>query len=134
MQQTMTSIRLGTLSRSLACIACVLLAFPACKKKKTIATTITTVDGNPTCADLILAAVHYKVDNGDGGTFGSATPPEDWSATAALTIEIPLQRLPERNSYRAPRSAYDRSQRDLELLLANTERDVRDTLRSLDQL
>ncbi|RKY19081.1 MAG: hypothetical protein DRQ55_11615 [Planctomycetota bacterium] len=75
----------------------------------------------------------YGLD-GDGGTFGSATPPEDYRATAALTIDIPLQRLPERNTYRATLIAYQRAQRDYELLLANTERDVRDALRSLDQL
>ena len=75
----------------------------------------------------------YGLGRSDG-SFAGATPPDRWAASASLRVEIPLQRLPERNSYRAALIGYDQAQRALELTLANTERDVRDSLRSLDQL
>lgn len=72
--------------------------------------------------------------DGSAGDFGRATPPDDWRATAGLRIDLPIQRLPERNSYRTALINYDQAVRNYELLLQNTERDVRDALRNLDQL
>lgn len=72
--------------------------------------------------------------DGNDGYFGGAVAPNDWSANASLRMEIPLQRLPERNTYRSRLIAYDQAQRNYDLLLANTERDIRDALRNLDQL
>ena len=60
--------------------------------------------------------------------------PTDWNSSASLSVEVPLQRLPERNAYRSTMISYDRALRDYELLLENTERDVRDSLRELDRL
>jgi len=60
--------------------------------------------------------------------------PTDWNTNASLSVEVPLQRLPERNAYRSTMITYDRSLRSFELLLENTERDVRAALRELDRL
>lgn len=60
--------------------------------------------------------------------------PADWDTSAALSVEVPIQRLSERNSYRSALISHDRVQRNFDLSLQNTERDVRDSLRELDRL
>jgi outer membrane protein TolC len=67
---------------------------------------------------------------GSGGSLGEALP-DAWTATAGMSLELPFDRQSERNSYRAALIGLDRSRRDLELLLDNVERDVRDQLRQL---
>jgi outer membrane protein TolC len=68
----------------------------------------------------------------EGRHLGQAWP-SDWAASAGLTVEVPLQRTPERNSYVSALIALERNRRDHELLLENTERDIRDSLRQLSR-
>lgn len=73
--------------------------------------------------------------NWSGSTFGppKAAAPDHWTGSAGVRVEIPLQREPERNSYRAALIAFERSRRDFDLLLENVEQDLRDELRRLQQ-
>lgn len=87
--------------------------------------------------DGLLPDVDLDLGYGLGrsaGSFGGATAPDEWRASAGLRVDLPLQRLPERNAYRAALIDNDQAVRDYELTLQNTERDVRDSLRNLDQL
>jgi outer membrane protein TolC len=84
----------------------------------------------------LLPDVDLAVGYGRGDTsreLGRLGPTE-WNSSAALRVEIPLQRLPERNAYRSTMISNDRAQRNFELLLENTERDVRNSLRELSRL
>ena len=67
---------------------------------------------------------------------GAILPPpgKDSAYLKALAKEIPLQRVPERNSYRRALITYDQAVRGLELTLENVERDIRNSLRELDRL
>jgi outer membrane protein TolC len=67
------------------------------------------------------------------GTLPQAVP-DEWETTAALVLELPLNRRAERNAYRASLIALDRARRDLQLELDGVERDVRSQLRSLRQI
>lgn len=71
--------------------------------------------------------------SGQSGIFGESSP-DRWDRQASLSIEIPLQRVPERNSYRRALITYDQAVRGLELTLENVERDIRNSLRELDRL
>ncbi|MEM7199615.1 MAG: TolC family protein [Planctomycetota bacterium] len=57
--------------------------------------------------------------------------PGFWSASASLDLEIPLQRTPERNAYRAAQISAERSRRAYTLALDQLELDIRDQLRQL---
>jgi outer membrane protein TolC len=67
---------------------------------------------------------------GSDGAVGSSMP-DEWSATAGLSLALPVDRQAERNAWRSALIALDRARRDHELLLSNVERDVRDQLRQL---
>lgn len=58
---------------------------------------------------------------------------DDWSASAGLALEIPIQRTPERNAYRSALIARDRAERDYDILLENVDRDIRNALRQLER-
>jgi len=69
------------------------------------------------------------------GSLKHATPETDqWESSAALTLELPLDRQSERNAYRSAQIALDRERRDLQLTFDGVERDVRSQLRSLKQV
>ena len=71
-----------------------------------------------------------KTDNDPGIERGGQLQ-DDWNSRVGLSVEIPIQRTPERNTYRASRIALDRAQRNYDILLENVDRDVRDALRQL---
>jgi outer membrane protein TolC len=60
--------------------------------------------------------------------------PDLWSASAGLTLEIPLQRKAERNAYRSALIGLERQRRSYQELLDDVDRDIRNQLRRLDQL
>lgn len=74
--------------------------------------------------------LNYNTRNSNPRNAGLTT----YDASAGLSVEIPLQRVRERNAYRSSLISLDREKRGYELLLENTERDVRDRLRTLDRL
>ena len=57
--------------------------------------------------------------------------PDDWDASIGLTMEIPLQRRPERNSYRSAVISHERAERAYELLLDQLDLDIHDQMRQL---
>lgn len=70
---------------------------------------------------------------------GSATSsreaaPDEWSVAAGLTLQIPLQQISERNSYRAALISLDQSRRDFQQQIDELERSVLDQLRELRRL
>ncbi|HEX5010576.1 MAG TPA: TolC family protein [Planctomycetota bacterium] len=70
--------------------------------------------------------------NNDSSDFNHITP-DRWDATAALTLNLPLNLQEERNAYRAALISVDESRRNLQLEFDNVERDVRSQLRTLRQ-
>ena len=75
----------------------------------------------------------YTLVGADESDFVDSAP-DDSAARAGLSVEIPLQRVPERNTVRSAMIRLDRERRSYELLVENTERDVRDRLRTLDRV
>ncbi len=65
---------------------------------------------------------------------GNILPDENDTVTAGLSIDLPLRRKAERNSYRSTLIALDRDRRDYDELLDVTDRVIRDQLRELTQL
>ncbi len=57
--------------------------------------------------------------------------PDDWDLSAGISMEIPLQRKPERNSYRNALIGLEQAERAFQLRLENLDLDVRDQLRQL---
>ena len=89
-------------------------------------------DGLRTDVDLDLGYGRSGVNRkstGDNGTGGNLI--EDWSHSAGLSVEIPLQRTTERNVYRSALIDVDRANRNYEIQLENVDRDIRDALRQL---
>lgn len=70
---------------------------------------------------------------GNDGRLGGAAP-DVWSASAAVTMEIPLQRKPERNSYRSSLIALAQAERNYQQRLDQLELDIRDQMRQLDSV
>jgi len=70
--------------------------------------------------------------NNDSSDFNHITP-DRWDATAALTLNLPLNLQEERNAYRSALISVDESRRNLQLEFDNVERDVRSQLRTLRQ-
>jgi outer membrane protein TolC len=69
------------------------------------------------------------------GALQHVTPETDqWETSAALVLELPLDRQSERNAYRSAQIALDRGRRDLQLTFDSVERDVRAQLRGLKQV
>jgi outer membrane protein TolC len=60
--------------------------------------------------------------------------PDRWNASAAVTMEIPLQRKAERNSLRSSQLALDQARRDYTQRLDQVQLDIEDQLRSLRRL
>lgn len=59
--------------------------------------------------------------------------PDEHETSAALVLELPLNRQAERNAYRSALISLDRARRDLQLTFDGVERDVRNQLRALRQ-
>jgi outer membrane protein TolC len=78
---------------------------------------------------LTLGAEFTGADDRLGGA-----APDEWNASALLTLEIPLQRKPERNAYRAALIALEQSERSYALLLDQLELDIRDQLRQIESV
>jgi outer membrane protein TolC len=70
--------------------------------------------------------------NNSSSDFNSIEP-DLWDATAALTLNLPLNLQSERNNYRSALISVDESRRNLQLEFDNVERDVRSQLRTLRQ-
>ena len=70
---------------------------------------------------------------GSDRTLGGALP-EDWAVSGGISLEIPLQRKSERNSYRNALIGLDRARRGLSLTLDNLELSIRDQIRQLKSL
>ncbi|MGQ0551798.1 MAG: TolC family protein [Planctomycetota bacterium] len=87
-------------------------------------------------ADGLRPDLGLSVDYGQAGAGNAIGPakPDDWSASAGLTLSLPLNRQAERNAYRSTQIALDRSRRDYELLLDGVDRDIRDQLRQLRRI
>jgi len=81
--------------------------------------------------DLDLALSHGF--SGNNPVLSQAVP-DSSQTTAALTLELPLNRQAERNAYRSSLVALDRARRDLQLTYDDVERDVRSQLRELRQI
>lgn len=67
---------------------------------------------------------------GDGPEVLKATP-DAWSSSVGLGVDLPVQRVRERNSYRSALISLDRARRDYDVLLETVDRDIRDALRQL---
>ena len=67
---------------------------------------------------------------GDGPEVLKAAP-DQWSSSVGLGVDLPVQRVPERNAYRSALITVDRARRDYEILLETIDRDIRDALRQL---
>lgn len=68
---------------------------------------------------------------GDSTGTVSELLPDDWSSSAALTLNLPLNRQAERNTYRSQQIALDQAQRDYAQLLDDVDRDLRNQLRQI---
>ncbi len=71
---------------------------------------------------------------GANGHFVNGAVPDDWAASAGVTVALPLQRQSERNAYRNALIARDKAQRDLQRQRDDIERDVVNRLRELRQV
>lgn len=60
--------------------------------------------------------------------------PDRWNASAGVVMEIPLQRLSERNSFRSAQISLEQARRSYTLLLDNIELEIKNQLRSLRSL
>jgi outer membrane protein TolC len=82
--------------------------------------------------DVGLALNYNTIANHE--SFGQGAVPDEWNATAALTVGLPLQRQAERNIYRNALIELDQSRRDLDLQHDQVERDIVNQLRDLRQI
>lgn len=78
----------------------------------------------------VLAGFGYE---GDGAAISRAAP-DRFNATLGMTVELPIDQLSERNSYRASLISLERSRRDLEQQLDEVQRDILNRLRELHQI
>lgn len=67
---------------------------------------------------------------GSGNQFSQAQP-SDWNASIGLSFEIPLQRQPQRNSYRSSLIGLEQARRALKLREDQLTLDIRDAVRRL---
>jgi len=86
-------------------------------------------------ANSLLADVDLLAGFGyDGnGTGHRGLSPDEANATFGLTVELPLNRQAERNSYRASLISLERARRSVEQQLDEVQRDVLNQLRELQQ-
>ena len=75
------------------------------------------------------ATASYALGGADDVLRGAA--PDVWSATAGVSLGLPLQRLPEKQAYRNALIDLEQARRGLTLKLDQLELDVRDALRRL---
>lgn len=66
-----------------------------------------------------------------GGTGEDQLGPDTWSSSVGLQFEVPLQRKPERNSYRLALIQLEQVRRSYSLRLDQLDLDIRDALRQL---
>lgn len=90
------------------------------------------VSKNSLLPDLNVFA-SYDVDSRSSRTFAHQTYKDDLY-TVGVNLEIPFDRMRERNSYRRAQIALDQIRRDLEEFEDNLILDVRESLRNLKQL
>lgn len=74
--------------------------------------------------------------NANFGTAGSANelghiPPDEWSTSVGVSMEIPLQRKAQRNSYRSALIGLEQARRGLQQIEDQLELDISDALRQL---
>jgi outer membrane protein TolC len=81
--------------------------------------------------DLDLA-VNYGLDGGAGDLLGA--PPERWSSSVGLTLDLPIDRKGERNAYRSSLIYLEQARRDHQRRLDEVERDILNQIRELGQL
>src|SRR5262249_33919632 len=82
--------------------------------------------------DVGLALNYNTVANNQ--SFSNGAAPDEWNASAALTVGLPLQRQAERNAYRNALIALDQGRRNLDLQQDQIERDIINQLRELKQV
>ncbi|GJM21750.1 MAG: hypothetical protein DHS20C15_16650 [Planctomycetota bacterium] len=82
----------------------------------------------------LLPDVDFDLDYARSNSNPTSDGYDTYNAAAGFSVEIPLQRTRERNTYRASLISLDRERRDYQLLIENTERDVRDRLRTLGRI
>jgi outer membrane protein TolC len=70
---------------------------------------------------------------GLGDQVGKAAP-DRWSSSIGLEFEVPLQRLPQRNSYRSSLISLEQTRRDLQLREDQLELEIRNSMRQLHSL
>jgi len=87
-------------------------------------------------ANGLLPQVDLTLAFGESGGDGRLTQarPDTWRRSAALSVEVPLQRTLERNDYRSAMISLDQQRRNYEQLLESVDRDVRNSLRQLRRL
>jgi outer membrane protein TolC len=73
------------------------------------------------------------------GTFGvgddlGESAPDEWTSSVGLTLEIPLQRKPQRNAYRSAQISLEQARRGLQLAEDRLDLDIRDALRQLQSI
>lgn len=86
---------------------------------------------NALLPDLSLTA-SYGVA-GSANDLGHASP-DEWNSSVGLSMEIPLQRKAQRNSYRSALIALEQARRSLQLSEDQLDLDIRDAMRSLKSL
>jgi outer membrane protein TolC len=89
------------------------------------------IAANALLPDLALTASFGAASSGD--ELGDAAP-DDWDASVGVSMEIPLQRKPQRNAYRSAQISLEQARRGLQLAEDRLELDIRDALRQLRSL
>jgi outer membrane protein TolC len=86
--------------------------------------------------DGLLPDLNLVASYGLGGVGGSvgAAAPDRWSSSIGLEFELPLQRLPQRNSYRSSLIRLEQARRDLQLREDQLELEIRNSMRQLHSL
>ena len=84
--------------------------------------------------DVDVGLNYNTISNVKGDFEDSLVPDDNWNATAALTVGLPLQRQLERNVYRNTLIELDQSRRNLDLQRDQVERDIVNQLRELRQI
>ncbi len=86
------------------------------------------IAANALLPDLSLTASFGAAGVGDD--LGHASP-DEWNSSVGLSMEIPLQRKPQRNAYRSAQIALEQARRGLQLAEDRLDLDIRDALRQL---
>lgn len=84
-------------------------------------------------ANALLPDLDFTASYGltGGGTGEDQFGPDTWNSSIGLEFEVPLQRKPERNSYRLTQIRLEQSKRALSLRYDQLALDIRDALRQL---